>query len=385
MMQVLIFEIWDKTGFLAVGASTAGLTVVMRSGLAALFALCLTLVFGRRVIRKLISMKLGQPLRTEEEVRQLAALHAGKKGTPTMGGILIIASMAIAMLIFCDLKNAFVWIALFVLIAHGVIGFFDDYAKIKGQNSKGLSSRQKLLGQAIVGLTAGLVYYGCVMYFPNQYGYQLLGNAMSAGDVFMPGWGKVLISLGWGIVPIFAFVIVGSSNAVNLTDGLDGLAIGCTMTASVAYGIAALILGSSLAGDLLLHGPQNPALAEMGVVMGAMLGAGGGFLCFNRYPAKVFMGDTGSLALGACLGVVALMCKLELLLVLIGGVFVVEALSVIIQVTSYRYRQQRRVFRCAPLHHHYQLCGWHELKVIRRFWFVSFLCALIGLAVLLIK
>lgn len=371
--------------FSSLSALRDGDDVMARALMAALFAYVLSLVFGPRLIRKLISLKFGQPLRTEEEVRQLAALHAGKKGTPTMGGILILTTMLVAIMIFGQLTNALVWIAIFVLISHGLIGFLDDYAKIKGQNSKGLSSRQKLCGQTIIGVIAGIAYYCCGIFAPEHYGYHLAGAVLAPGDLYLPGWGQVIFSLDWGIVLLFVLVIVGSSNAVNLTDGLDGLAIGCTMTTAVAYGWVALALGQVVVVGAHLNGPNCPAVAELGVVMGAMLGAGCGFLWFNRYPAKVFMGDTGSLALGACLGVVALMCKMELLLVIIGAVFVVEALSVMIQVASYRYRQKRRVFRCAPLHHHFQLGGWHELKVIHRFWLASLIAATLGISILLIK
>jgi phospho-N-acetylmuramoyl-pentapeptide-transferase len=339
---------------------------------AALTAFLISFVFGKYVIRKLISLKFGQPVRTREEVNQLYELHGRKQGTPTMGGVLIIGSVVVAALLWARPTNPPVWLALFTIVYLGFLGFMDDYAKVTKKKSAGISGKTKLIAQFI--LAAGIV--ALFLYGPR--------NAMFTTELYVPFLKKALIPhMGMWALLFYAMVVVGCSNAVNLTDGLDGLAIGCTITVAGAY--AALTFASSnIRVAEYLGIPFFPGSGELTVICLALVGAGLGFLWFNAHPAQVFMGDTGSLAIGGFLAVVAICCKQELLLTLVGGVFVMEAASVIIQVASFKLTG-KRVFAMSPLHHHFELIGWKENTVIVRFWIISMIFAVLGLATLKLR
>lgn len=361
--------------------------ITFRAAVACLLAFGISLMIGPRVIRKLISMKLGQPIRTAAEVHKLAELHGGKIGTPTMGGVMILGSVLLATLLCANPLNPFVAVCACTMGACGLLGFCDDYKKVKEKKSDGISSRQKLFWQMIIAVIAA-----CFMYFKKEisgfgdatHGFQLGKEMMSIDAICFPLFKTPLIHLGWLIIPFFALIIIGCSNAVNLTDGLDGLATGCTITTALAYSMLAYLAGHFfLATDYLVI-PHNQYIGELAVFLMAMVGAGLGFLWFNCHPAKVFMGDTGSLAIGGALGSAAIATKQELLLVIIGGVFVMEAMSVILQVASFKTRK-KRIFRMSPIHHHFELGGWHESQVIIRFWLLSLMLALFGLALLKIR
>ena len=304
--------------------------VTFRAVAAAVTAFVVSLLFGNFAIRKLTLLKLGQPIREAAEVHRLAELHGGKQGTPTMGGVLVIGAVFVSSLLWARPDNRFVWLTLFSMVYLGALGFADDYLKVTKKKSAGISGRVKILFQIIL-----------------------------------------------------ALVIVGSSNAVNLTDGLDGLAIGCTITVAFDYGLLSYAAGNFRIAEYL-QVPFYPFTGELTVVCAALIGAGFGFLWFNCYPAKVFMGDTGSLAIGGMIGVVAICCKQELLLIVVGGVFVIEAVSVILQVISFKMTG-RRIFAMSPLHHHFELAGWKENTVIVRFWILSGVFALLGLATLKLR
>lgn len=330
-----------------------------------LVALIFSFVMGPWMIRKLSFHQIGQQVRDDGPQS-----HLVKAGTPTMGGTLIIVAVAVATLLCADLTNHLVWVALLTTLAFGAIGFVDDYKKLKYGNSKGLSAASKYLWQTIAGLGAAAYLYATAsnevtttLYFP-----VLKDWAIPMGVLFVV----------WGYL-----VIVGTSNAVNLTDGLDGLAIGpCVMVAS-ALGVFAYVAGHVKFAEYLGI-PYVAGAGEVAIFCTAIAGAGLGFLWFNTYPAQVFMGDVGALALGAALGVVALLVKQELVLVIMGGIFVAETVSVILQVGSYKLTQ-KRIFRMAPLHHHYELKGWAEPKIIVRFWIITLILVLIGLATLKLR
>ncbi len=352
--------------------------ITFRAIAAAVTAFLLSLMCGNWVIRRLISLKVGQPIRTKEEVNKLFELHGQKAGTPTMGGILILGTVFISALLWARPDNSAVWLLLFTLLFCGALGFWDDYLKVAKKNSAGVSERTKLIAQAIL---AAIV----TGYFLLQPQYQV-----QARELFVPFYKEpVILNLGAFTFVFFAIVIMGSSNAVNLTDGLDGLAAGCTCTAAFTYGILAYAAGNwKLASYLDI--PFYPFAGELAVICMAMVGASFGFLWFNCHPAKVFMGDTGSLAIGGMLGVVAICTKQEMLLVVVGGVFVIEAVSVLIQrswfkITKRRFGEGRRVFLMSPLHHHFELKGWKENTVIVRFWILSMMFALLGLATLKLR
>lgn len=355
----------------------------IRGGLAALLTFGLSLMIGPRVIRKLISLKVGQPIRTADEVHKLAELHGAKAGTPTMGGVMILGTVLISVLICGRVLNPFVTVTMCAMLALGLLGFVDDYAKVVKKTSEGVSGKTKLFWQLVVGLLVALFLYTNDYtewwLFPNT---DALWTDQSAriSDLSFPLSKSPLIALGVFAIPFFIIVIMGASNAVNLTDGLDGLAIGCTITVSLAYAVLAYVAGNENAHDYL-NVPFNPLVGELVVVMMALVGAGFGFLWFNCFPAKVFMGDTGSLAIGGCIGTTAICVRQELLLVVIGGVFVMEAMSVVLQVASFK-STGKRIFRMSPIHHHFELGGWKETQVIVRFWILSILFALIGLATL---
>jgi phospho-N-acetylmuramoyl-pentapeptide-transferase len=345
-----------------------------RAGGAAITSFALSLLFGERLIRKLISLKIGQPIRTAAEVHALFELHGKKAGTPTMGGILILASIVISTLVWAKWDNIMVWSVLFATLGLGALGFYDDYLKISKKNSKGVSARTKLVWQCGVALIAGALLAYAV---PPDEGVTLRA-------LYVPFIKDALITdMGLFSVLFFTLIIVGSSNAVNLTDGLDGLATGCSLTTALAYAGFGYICGNAKYSEYL--GVAHHTLAnELPIVAMALAGACLGFLWFNAHPAKMFMGDTGSLALGGCIATLAIGCKQEIVLALVGGVFVMEAMSVIIQVISFKKRG-KRVFLMAPIHHHFELGGWHENQVIVRFWILSLLFALLGLATLKLR
>lgn len=339
--------------------------LTFRAILGVLTAMVFCFIFGPILIRRLTFHQIGQNVRDDGPQS-----HLVKSGTPTMGGTLILASVVVSTLLWGDVADVWVWLVLFVTVAFGVIGFVDDYLKLKFGNSKGLSAKQKYISQSLVGLAAGLWLY-------------LVAGSPVETSVLVPMVKHVAIPLGAGYIIWAYLVIVGSSNAVNLTDGLDGLAImPCVLVAS-ALGIFAYVTGhtqfSEYLGFTYIRG-----VGELTVFCTAIAGAGLGFLWFNAYPAQVFMGDVGALALGAALGIVALVVRQELTLVVMGGIFVAETLSVMIQVTGYKLTG-RRVFRMAPLHHHFELKGWAEPKIIVRFWIITLVLVLIGLSTLKIR
>ncbi|MCB1227168.1 MAG: phospho-N-acetylmuramoyl-pentapeptide-transferase [Verrucomicrobiales bacterium] len=346
-----------------------------RSGGAALTAFFLSLMFGDRLIRRLISMKIGQPVRSAEEVHKLYELHGKKAGTPTMGGILILGTIVVSTLIWAKWENLLVWTVLFTTIGLGLLGFWDDYLKISKKNSKGVSARVKLLWQTSVAVIAASLF---------AYGIGPVEGEASLRALYIPFFKSAVIpDMGLLAIPFFTLIIVGASNAVNLTDGLDGLATGCSLTTALAYAGFGYICGNVRYSGYL-DVPYFSAAAEIPIIAMALAGACLGFLWFNAHPARMFMGDTGSLALGGCIAALAIGCKQEVVLVLVGGVFVMEALSVMIQVVSFKTRG-KRVFRMSPIHHHFELGGWHENQVIVRFWILSLTFALMALATLKIR
>ncbi len=346
--------------------------ITFRAICAGVTAFVLSLLFGNFVIRKLISLKFGQPIRTAAEVHKLFELHGAKKGTPTMGGILLIGSILVSTLLWAKPENPFVWLVLFSTLFLGGIGFYDDWLKVSKKSSDGISSRLKFALQCAL---AGVF----TLFF-------LLNPTLSATaqQLYIPFLKEPLV-LGMGAFTFifYLLVIVGTSNAVNLTDGLDGLATGCTATVAATYAVLAYVAGNIKAATYL-QVPFVQFSGELSVLCVALLGACLGFLWWNAYPARVFMGDTGSLAIGGMLGAVAICCKQELLLVIVGGVFVIEAMSVILQVASFK-TTGRRIFKMSPIHHHFELSGWKENTVIVRFWILSVFFALLGLATLKLR
>ncbi len=340
--------------------------ITFRSALATLTALILSLGLGGFLIEKLRELQVGQHIREEGPQS-----HHSKKGTPTMGGILIIMSVVIPTLLWADLRNAFVWIALIAMVSFGLIGFVDDYRKVTKRRNLGLTARAKLAWQVVVAAAIGvaLVQLAHMGLFTTRFSLPFIKN-------FTP-------DLGWFYVLFIVVVIVGAANAVNLTDGLDGLAIGSALVAAATFALLAYVAGNAVAANYL--GIINvKGSGELTVFCGGLVGASLGFLWYNCNPAEVFMGDVGSMALGGAIGTVAVLTKQEVLLVLVGGLFVLEAMSVIIQVASFRLTG-RRVFRMAPLHHHFELMGWAEPKVIIRFWILAILFALMSLSTLKLR
>ncbi len=337
--------------------------ITFRTLLASILALLLSFLFGPALIRRLRDLAVGQQIRADGP-----AQHQSKAGTPTMGGTLILFSLLTATLLLADLTNFYVWLTLGVTVGFGAIGFVDDWQKLRKRQSLGLTGRQKLVAQFALALIAGFL-----LHWKNGFDSTLT----------MPFFKNIRPDLGWAYLPFAALVIVGASNAVNLTDGLDGLAIGPVMTVAAVYLTFCYVAGNVKLADYL-QVPYVAGAGEVAIFCGALLAAGLGFLWFNAYPAQMFMGDVGSLSLGAALGVLALISKQELVLVVAGGVFVAEALSVILQVGSYRLRH-RRIFRMAPIHHHFELLGWPEPQIIVRFWILSILCALMALSTLKLR
>jgi phospho-N-acetylmuramoyl-pentapeptide-transferase len=345
---------------------------------AALTAFMLSLAMGPKTIVLLTRLKLGQPLRQKSEVRELADLHSAKKGTPTMGGILILFTVTISALLWCDPANKLFWLVLGSMLYLGFVGFADDYEKVAKKNSKGIRGWQKMAAQTL------LAIFVCIYlnYFVSSYSD---GWSHEWNRLYIPFLkSAVVINMGTLLtVVFFGLVITGTSNAVNLTDGLDGLAIGCAISVALTYAIFCYVGGNvKLATYLLL--PIVSGAGELAVFCAAMVGAGLGFLWFNCHPARVFMGDTGSLAIGGVLGVIAICVHQELLLVIAGGVFVLEAGSVMIQVASFKLTG-KRVFAMSPLHHHFELKGWDETTVVVRFWIMSLVGAMAALATLKLR
>jgi phospho-N-acetylmuramoyl-pentapeptide-transferase len=339
--------------------------LTLRSILGVLTALTISLIVGPRMIRYLSSYNIGQSVRDDGPES-----HFSKAGTPTMGGALILVAIVISTLLWSDLSSRFVWVVLFVTVGFGVIGWVDDYKKVVYGNSKGLPARVKYFWQSVIGLSAALVLFNTAQ-FPIE------------TQLIVPFIKNILIDLGWMYVVLTYFVIVGSSNAVNLTDGLDGLAILPTVLVGGALGVFAYVTGNSnFSGYLGI--PYVPGVGEMVVFCGAIVGSGLGFLWFNTYPAQIFMGDVGALALGAALGTIAVIVRQEVVLFIMGGIFVVETVSVMVQVASFKLTG-RRVFRMAPLHHHYELKGWPEPRIIVRFWIITVVLVLVGLASLKVR
>lgn len=337
--------------------------ITFRTFGAAITSVILSMMFGPSFIRFLKKKQMGQAIRDDGPKS-----HLSKKGTPTMGGGLIILSIVIPTLLWADLTNRNIWIAMMTTVLFGVVGYIDDYRKVVKKNPKGLSAKQKLLGQVIIGFVAA---------------YLIFILRETPPDLKFPFFKEVSIELGWFFVVFATFVIVGASNAVNLTDGLDGLAVGPTITTSATFLILAYCAGHMKIAEYLQI-PYVPGAGELAVFLGTIAASCLGFLWFNTYPAQVFMGDVGSLALGAALGVVAVITKNEILLAICGGIFVLEALSVMAQVASFKMTG-KRVFKMAPIHHHFELKGWAEPKVIVRFWIISILLALVTLSTLKLR
>jgi len=337
--------------------------ITFRTIYATITALLIAFMFGPWLIAALQRLQIGQSIR-----KVGPESHFVKEGTPTMGGALILLAIILPTLLWADLSNRYIWVTLLVTSGYGAIGFFDDYLKVIRKNSDGISARQKMFWQIVVATAAALLLYS--------------GTGFET-HLSVPFFKNLNPDLGVFYIPFAVVVMVGASNAVNLTDGLDGLAIGPTIVAAVTFLLLAYLAGNArLASYLQITGV--PGAGELSVLCGAMIGAGLGFLWFNSYPAQVFMGDVGSLSLGGALGIIAVITKNEFLLVIIGGIFVIEALSVIVQVTSFRYCG-RRVFRMAPIHHHFELKGWPEPKIIVRFWIISIILALIALSTLKLR
>ena len=339
--------------------------LTLRAILSALTALFLSLMIGPSVIRRLIARQIGQHVRDDGPQS-----HLSKAGTPTMGGALILVAIVVATLLWSDLRNRFVWVALATTLAFSVIGWADDYLKVSRKNSKGLSATQKYTWQSIAALAAATFLY-------------VYARSPADTQLIVPFFKHVVVDLGWFYVPLAYFVIIGTSNAVNLTDGLDGLAIMPTVLIAGAFIIFAYVTGN-IKFSHYLSLPYVAGAGELCVFCGALVGAGLGFLWFNTYPAQVFMGDIGALALGAALGIVAVIVRQELVLLIMGGVFVLETVSVILQVASFKLTG-RRIFRMAPIHHHFELKGWPEPRVIVRFWIISVILVMVGLATLKIR
>jgi len=339
--------------------------LTLRAILSTLTALLIAVMIGPKMIRWLQSMQIGQTIRDDGPESHLA-----KSGTPTMGGLLILAAIVSSVLLWSDLTNRYVWVTLFVLVSYGVIGFVDDYRKVIRKDSKGLIARWKYFWQSVIAIAVALYLYSSQQ-----------NPAETA--LLVPFFKDVMPQMGMLFIIVTYFVIVGTSNAVNLTDGLDGLAIVPVVLVAGAFAIFAYATGN-INFSAYLNIPYLPLTSELVIVCTAIVGAGLGFLWFNTYPAQVFMGDVGSLALGGTLGILAVLVRQEIVLFIMGGIFVAETLSVILQVGSFKMRG-KRIFRMAPIHHHYELKGWPEPRVIVRFWIISLMLVLVGLATLKLR
>jgi len=338
--------------------------ITLRTIYATITALVICFILGPWLIRKLQLLHVGQQIREDGP-----GSHLSKEGTPTMGGLLIIFSVVLSTILWARLDVEYIWIVLTVTLGFGLVGFMDDYRKLANQSSKGISGTSRLIAEVAIALTISTVLY--------------LNPGFST-NVTIPFFKKILPDLGWGYIVLSTFIIVGAANAVNLTDGLDGLAIG---PATICFGT--YLLFAYLAGNIKISGylqiPYVAGTGELTVFCGAMVGAGVGFLWYNTYPAQIFMGDVGSLSLGGALGTIAVMTKQEIILAIVGGIFIVETISVIFQVGWFKVSNGRRIFRMAPIHHHLELKGWAEPKVIVRFWIISIILALIAMSTLKLR
>jgi len=338
--------------------------ITFRAIYAAITALVICFVLGPWMIRKLRLLKIGQPIREDGPDS-----HLTKEGTPTMGGLLIIFATVISTFLWSNLTINYVWMIMMVTVGFGLIGFMDDYRKLNHNNSKGIPGKVRLMLEIIIALFISITLY-------KKAGFNT--------NITIPFFKTVLPNLGWGYVLLSAFIIVGAANAVNLTDGLDGLAIGPAITCFMTYLLFAYFAGNvKISGYLQI--PYVAGTGELAIFCGAMVGAGIGFLWYNAYPAQIFMGDTGSLPLGGALGTLAVMTKQEILLAIVGGMFVMETFSVIFQVGWFKISHGKRIFRMAPIHHHFELKGWPEPKIIVRFWIISILLALVAISTLKLR
>ena len=340
--------------------------ITFRTALAVVTALLVSLLLGPSLIRRLRQFQIGQEIRPEGP-----ASHQAKRGTPTMGGILLVTAVVVPTLLWADLRNVYVWLAVASTLLFGAIGFADDYIKVARRRNLGLTARTKFVLQIVVALALGAV----LMF--------LASKGMFSTRITVPFIKTFKPDLSWGYVPFVVIVLTGAANAVNLTDGLDGLAIGSVLIASATFSVLSYAAGNAIVADYL--GIANvKGTGELTIFCGALVGASLGFLWFNCHPAEVFMGDVGSMAMGGALGTIAVLVKQEFLLVLAGGLFVLEAASVILQVASFKTRG-KRIFRMSPLHHHFELAGWSETKVVIRFWILAILFALLALATLKLR
>ena len=368
--------------------------LTFRAVMAALTALLMGLAAGPWVIRRLTALKIGQPIRGYG-----VASHLSKSGTPTMGGVLILLCIAVSTLLWFDLSNRFVWIVLAVTLGFGAVGWFDDWRKVVHKDPEGMRSRDKYLWQSLIGLVAALYLVFSISENSNLRVLELFLRWVQSGfaldlppkaGLLLPFFKEISYPLGvWGFVLMTYLVIVGSSNAVNLTDGLDGLAIMPVVMVGSALGVFAYVTGSSVYSKYLFF-PYIPGSGELLIFCAAMAGAGLAFLWFNTHPAQVFMGDVGALALGGALGTIAVIVRQEIVLAIMGGIFVVEALSVMLQVGYFKYTRRkygagRRLFKMAPLHHHFEKSGWKETQVVVRFWIITMLLCLVGLSTLKLR
>lgn len=368
--------------------------ISFRAVFATLTALVIGLMAGPAVIRLLTRLKVGQAVRTDGP-----QTHLVKSGTPTMGGLLILIAIAISTLLWCDLSNRFIWVVLIVTLGFGIIGWVDDYRKVVYKDPNGMSSREKYFWQSLIGILAAVYLAFAVSGQSNSEVWTLFVEWVRSGfnmdlspkaDFIIPFFKTISYPLGvWGFMALTYFVIVGTSNAVNLTDGLDGLTIMPTIMVGTALGVFAYLTGHSIYSRYLFI-PYIPGTGELLVFCGAMAGAGLAFLWFNAHPAQMFMGDVGALALGGALGTIAVIVRQEIVLFIMGGIFVVETISVMMQVTYFKYTKKkygtgRRIFLMAPLHHHFEQKGWKETQVVVRFWIITMILVLIGLSTLKIR
>ncbi len=359
MLYKFIYLFHDSISFLNVFRY-----ITFRTILSTLTALILFLFLGKWAINILKNMQIGQYIQEDGP-----PTHRSKQGTPTMGGCLIIPIVFISSILWASPLNPYIWICLSVLIMFGLIGFIDDYLKIKRKNNKGLNAKSKFFWQILSALIVSFMLFNIKGF--NHY-------------LYVPFFKSIHPYLGYFHIPFMAFIIVASSNAVNLTDGLDGLAISPLIVAFGCYLIFSYVAGHKIIASYL-HIPYIPGAGELSILCGSIIGAGLGFLWYNAYPAEIFMGDVGSLSLGACLGIAAVITKQEIILILIGGLFVIEALSVISQVLYFKFTGGKRIFKMAPIHHHFELQGWPEPKIIVRFWIISIILALLGLSTLKLR
>ena len=389
MLLILAQWLQDDFGFLRVFNY-----ITFRAVMATLTALLIGLVSGPWVIRKLIALKMGQSVRNDGPQS-----HLVKTGTPTMGGVLILLGIFISCILWADLTNRFIWIVMIVTFGFGVVGWVDDYRKVARKDPNGMSSREKFFWQTVIGLFAAIYLAFSVSEINNLKVLQLFLDWLQSGfaldlpaktNLLLPFMKEVSYPLGMmGLIILSYFVIVGSSNAVNLTDGLDGLVIMPVILVGAALGAFAYVMGNAIYAKYLLF-PYIPGAGELMIFCGAMGGAGLAFLWYNTHPAQVFMGDVGALALGGALGTIAVIVRQEIVLFVMGGIFVAETFSVMLQVfwfkyTKKRYGEGRRIFRMAPLHHHFELGGWKETQVVVRFWIITILLVLVGLSSLKLR